>query len=54
MCEGETSEFYCYQCWGETGTPGNKKLDGPFSEREMRGSFCRRFRETNPEVHGEV
>eukprot|EP00439_Symbiodinium_sp_Y106_P084536 s1188_g25.t4 len=53
-CEGETSEFYCYQCWGETGTPGNKKLDGPFSEREMREAFAGVFEKRTGSAWGSL
>ena len=53
--EGETSEtFYCYQCWGETGTPGNKKLDGPFSEREMREAFAGVFEKRTGSAWGSL
>ncbi|CAE7393163.1 ogfod2 [Symbiodinium natans] len=45
--QDESSEdaecFYCYQRWGNTGSSGSKKIEGPFSEQKMREVFAEAF-----------
>ena len=46
--------FYYYQRWGQTGSSGNKKINGPFSEKKMREEFAKVFEERTGAAWGSL